>query len=690
MNTTADAAHQRDNVSGDDEGNDRSGRDRLWVGAAMLSAALMAAAALMPLWTMKLRAPQYPNGLKLTAYGWRMEGDITEINALNHYVGVRALEPDNVLELTLFPFLIGAVIALVVVAGIFKTWRGLPLRRAAIAIAWATPIGFLADLQWWLYSYGHDLNPTAPFRIPEFTPKVIGTTRVINFHSETMVAPGFFLLVAAALVLSFGPAVVRFFRNAWQNTGEAPAAGITVSLLLIAGAFAVALPTAGVAAAAVDGEPNPIQAMIESAHDGDVIVVSAGVYTGPIVIDKAITLAGDGWPVIDGAMAGDVVTIAADGVTIRGFVIQGSSHSVASEPGGIRLLGDDATVEGNRITEVLYGVILINSGGHTLRENTISSFAANPTERRGHAVYMWNTSHNLIESNTILTAKDGIFLGFASFNHVENNTVTDVRYGIHYMYSDDNSFVGNSFTESIAGAAIMYSRRIELVDNVFAYNQSAASGYGILMKDVDDVTVRGNLIHHNRLGLTLEGTPQSPGGFVRFEENLIGYNETAIEMTSTTDATFVGNSFIGNLQQIEPRGGDIGIHNTWSDDGRGNYWDAYQGYDADGDGVGDIPFRYEGLFDDMVQEDGGLRAFKFTFAQAALDLTSRWFPVYRPQPRATDAYPLMSPVITLPREGGSSATATALGIAVLLVAVPFAGAWIARSTFRRGWDRCSA
>jgi len=684
------AERHRETVSRASQGVVSAGRDRLWMGAAFTSALLLLVAAFMPLWTMTLRAPQYPDGLKLTAYGSRMEGDLSEINALNHYVGVRALEPENVIELALFPYAIGAVIATIVLAGLFKKWRRVPLRWIAIALAWGTPIGFLLDLQLWLYSYGHDLNPTAPFRIPEFTPKVIGTTKVINFHSETMVAPGFYLFVAAALILSFGPWAVRFFRDTWQNTGESKAVGVAAGALVIAASIVLAHSTGdAVAASAVADSPNPIQQMIDDASPGDVVVVPPGVYTGPIVIDKTITLAGDGWPVIDGAQQGDVVTIAADGVTFRGFVVQDSSRVVVAEPGGIRLVGNAATVEGNRISDVLYGVILIHSHGHTVRDNAISSLPENPTERRGHAVYMWDTSHNVIEGNVITKAKDGIFLGFATFNEIHDNVVTEVRYGIHYMYSDDNVFTNNSFTESIAGAAIMYSRRIELIDNVFAYNQSGASGYGILFKDVDDVTVRGNLIHHNRLGLTLEGAPQSPLAFVRFEENLVGYNHTAIEMTSTTNSTFVANSFIGNLQQIEPRGGDISIHNHWSEDGRGNYWDAYQGYDAGGDGVGDVPFRYEGLYDDLVQENESLRAFKFTFAQAALDLTSRWFPVYRPEPRVVDEHPLMEPAITLPKVGGTSATATALGVAALLVVVPAGIAWISRSTFRRGWDRCS-
>ncbi|HMO55175.1 MAG TPA: hypothetical protein PJ994_11765, partial [Tepidiformaceae bacterium] len=156
-------------------------RDYVWLSCSLLAAALLAVACFLPLWKMTLLAPQYPAGLELVAYGYTMEGDLGEINALNHYVGIKPIEPENVFELQAFPFAMAAVIALLIAAGFAPSWRGLPLRWGARALAFAVPAGFLIDLQWWLYRYGHDLDPTAPLRIPEFTPNVIGTTRIINF-----------------------------------------------------------------------------------------------------------------------------------------------------------------------------------------------------------------------------------------------------------------------------------------------------------------------------------------------------------------------------------------------------------------------------------------------------------------------------------------------------------------------------
>ena len=654
--------------------------DPLWLTSALIAAVLLVVTYFLPLWTMTLKAPQYPEGLHLTAFGDRMEGDLREINSLNHYVGVKPIEPDSVFELTLFPYALFATVALVVVAALFFK-PGWPRWLIAVVL-WGFPIGMLIDLQYWLYNFGHDRDPGAPYRIPDFTPKVVGGTTVINFDSDTMVSWGWVTMLLAALMVTIGPPVVRFLKDSWSNTST-PAAGAAAGLLLLGLIGTATVYPVGHA----NAQGQTISALIAAASPGDTVVVPPGTYREQLVIDKPITLAGEGRPVIDGGGTGDVILVTADGVTIRGFVIQGSGTNVSDEPTAIRLRGDNAVIEDNIIRETLYGVTLIESKGHVVRGNQITSMAAFDTERRGHAIYLYSTENNRIEDNTIWGAKDGIFLGFAFFNTISGNNVTDVRYGIHYMYADDNVFTDNSFTRSIAGGALMYSRRIRFERNVFAHNTSEASGYGLLFKDVDDVTMIDNEIHHNRLGLTLEGAPFAPASFVEIRDNLIGYNQVGLWVTSTTAVDFSGNTFVGNLVQVEGRGGDITLKNEWAIDGRGNYWDDYQGYDADGDGIGDLTYRYEGAFDDLIQENEALRAYRFSPAQTALDLGAKWFPVYEPETRVVDPYPLMAATRSLPSEANDR-TAMVLAIMAALLAVP-AGVFLLAVRGRGGsWQPC--
>ncbi len=418
-----------------------------------------------------------------------------------------------------------------------------------------------------------------------------------------------------------------------------------------------------------------ITAMIARAAPGDTITVPAGTYRERVVVDKPLTLISGGQAIIDAGQDGDVVLVTADDVTVRGFTIQGSGRDVVTEPAGVRILGDRATIEANRVRDTLYGIVMEDSKGHRILRNEVSSIPEFGSERRGHALYVWHTDGTTIEGNTVTGAKDGIFLGFANHNRVEGNRVTDARYGIHYMYADHNTFIDNVFRESVAGAAIMFSRDITFRGNEFAYNRSAASGYGLLFKDVDDVVMTDNLVHHNRLGITLEGAPHAPGATVTLTHNLVGFNDTALELASTTRVTFTGNTFVGNLEQVATTGGSVEHHNTWALDGRGNYWDDYQGYDADGDGVGDIPFHYDGAFDDLARRNEWVRAYSFTPARMALDLAARWFPAFRPAPSVVDSHPLIRPSLRLDAPRSGTPRAAGFAGALLLAGLPLAAWW---------------
>lgn len=654
-------------------------RDPLWFACSLLAAAMAGVAGLLPLWRMELLAPQYPAGLHLWAYGTRMEGDLREINALNHYVGIAAIHPEDLIELRLFPFLLaGLVLALLAGAVIAKRrWQRLLL----VAAVWAFPVGMLLDLQWWLYRYGHDLDPAAALRLDPFTPKVVGTTKVMNFHTEAMVGTGFWVFAAAGALLLLGPALIRFVRDSWQNTGAPAAAAALVALA--AGGLVLGAPSHAEAATLTS-----ITQAIEAARPGDTVVIPAGVYQEQLVIDRPIVLVGEGAPVIDGGGLGDVVRIEADDVTLRGFVVRHSARIVTGEPSGIRVTGHRATLEGNRLEDVLYGIALQNSNGHVVRDNSIASVREIAPERRGHALYVWNSADNLLQGNRIQHAKDGIFLGFALNARLIDNVVTQVRYGVHTMYAEELEMRGNVFRDNVAGASLMYSRGLLAVGNEFSGNRSRASGYGLLFKDMDDVLLLENRIFGNRLGLTMDGAPRTPGSHVTLERNLIGFNQVALELFRTVDATFVENSFVGNLQQVESRGGSLLDRNRWSLDGRGNYWDDYQGFDADGDGVGDVSYRYEGAYDDLVRREEALRAYAHTPARMALDQASRWFPVYRSEPRVVDEHPLVSPAITLRSATSGSPDAAGVIASTTLIALAAATLVVARRARTKAWTTC--
>jgi hypothetical protein len=201
--------------------------DPVWLIPSLISAALLLAAIFLPLWRMELVAPQYPAGLVMYAYGDRFEGEtagyhesfdaVAEINALNHYIGMKPIEEVNEMKLFI-PGLLALSVAGIAVS--FIAWKPLLVRGLAVAGYWFVPAFFIADLQYWLYNYGHSMDPGAALNTGDITPKVWGTTKVWNFHSQNGFEMGFYAMVLAAVVITFGPLLLGWLRH-WRAQKDA-------------------------------------------------------------------------------------------------------------------------------------------------------------------------------------------------------------------------------------------------------------------------------------------------------------------------------------------------------------------------------------------------------------------------------------------------------------------------------------
>ena len=177
-----------------------------------LASALVLAALATPLWRIKLLAPQYPEGLGMEIHAGTVTGakehDLQSINSLNHYIGMRAIEPETIAELRVMPWLIAGL----AVAGFAVAAIG---RRGAV-IAWLGSFAMLGavglwDFHRWEYEYGHDLDLAhAIIKVPGMTyePPLIGSKQLLNFTASSWPSSGSmaigvaFVLGLAALVLA--------------------------------------------------------------------------------------------------------------------------------------------------------------------------------------------------------------------------------------------------------------------------------------------------------------------------------------------------------------------------------------------------------------------------------------------------------------------------------------------------------
>jgi len=167
---------------------------------------LLLVAVRLPIWTAMFSAPQYPQGLDISAYGDKVEGDLSEINELSHYIGMPPLTFVGMPEMRLWPVVILVTMAAAVLAAATRRrW----LHRLACAAVWLVPIGALADVQFRLWQVGHSLDPLSPIRVAPFTPHVVGPTTLMNFTVNAYPGMALVLIAVAAAVVTSVPSLAR-------------------------------------------------------------------------------------------------------------------------------------------------------------------------------------------------------------------------------------------------------------------------------------------------------------------------------------------------------------------------------------------------------------------------------------------------------------------------------------------------
>lgn len=414
--------------------------------------------------------------------------------------------------------------------------------------------------------------------------------------------------------------------------------GLIAAVLLCicwSGFTAQAQPHAKTIVVAPDGTFTSIRDAVAIAHPGDTIEVQAGTYVGNLVLDKQLSLIGIGRPVIRGEGRGSVVTVSGEHCTIRGFVIEHSGDMLVDEDSGILLKSNYNQVEQNELRDVLFGIYLYGSEHNQIVGNTIRGRPLSDLGDRGSGIHIWNAGDNAIINNTITGARDGMYLQNAHNSTIRGNRVYNLRYGLHYMYSDDNVFEDNIFDNNVAGAAIMYSRNIQFRRNAFIHNRGFSS-FGILFQGTEECLAEDNVIADNVVGLFLETHNHSV-----FRRNLVAGNDVALEVfSSATDNTFESNNFVDNLSPLQVVGKST--NTRWNGAQSGNYWSDYGGYDLDADGIGDIPFKIQNVFEHLEGNYPRLRIYLFSPGSQALALTEKGFPVIEGS-REFDHRPLMRP-----------------------------------------------
>lgn len=160
----------------------------------------------VPIWKIDLNAPQYPEGLGLRIWlneiGGLKPNDLQNINGLNHYIGMKAIEPESIPELKIMPY----IIAFMIFFGLVNAAVGKPiLPRIWIITFILVGIAGLVDFYLWGYEYGHNLHPDAPIKVPGMTyqPPLIGSKQLLNIDAVSLPYTGGYIILLSILLTAF-------------------------------------------------------------------------------------------------------------------------------------------------------------------------------------------------------------------------------------------------------------------------------------------------------------------------------------------------------------------------------------------------------------------------------------------------------------------------------------------------------
>lgn len=374
---------------------------------------------------------------------------------------------------------------------------------------------------------------------------------------------------------------------------------------------------------------------IELAKSGDTIIVDNGIYReGNISIDKKLVVKGKNLPILDGQLKYEVVSIKADSVVFSGFKVINSGYASLNDPCGIKIYNKTGVVVKDNFLENNFFGIYVQKGTNCIVKNNVLKAYQKEEQRIGNGIHCWKSENMQIIGNKISGHRDGIYFEFVSNSVIWRNvSKANIRYGLHFMFSNDDAYIGNVFKNNGAGVAVMFTKNVKMFNNYFEENWGDAA-YGLLLKEISDSYIVGNKFIRNTSGIYMEGTSR-----VKLEKNIFKDNGWGMKVqASCMDNVISFNNFLSNTFDISTNGSLV--LNYFNN----NYWDKYEGYDLNRDGIGDVPFHPLSLFAVITENNPSAMLLFRSFMITLLDKSEKILPSITPD-NFVDESPEMKPLV---------------------------------------------
>jgi nitrous oxidase accessory protein len=377
---------------------------------------------------------------------------------------------------------------------------------------------------------------------------------------------------------------------------------------------------------------NSIAQAVRSAKAGDTVKVLRGDYEEHVIVDKPLHLVGVRRPTVSGAGQGDVIRIKSPDVTIEGLIVRDSGSDLTAQNAGIYVEpgSDRVAICDNVLVYNLFGIWIEKLKDPVVSGNVIAGKRDLASAQRGNGIQLYNTTGARILDNRISFARDGIYVDVSHHAVFRGNRMHHLRYGTHYMNSNDNVWEGNESYHNRGGLALMMTRR-QIVRGNRAWGNT---DHGIMLRTIQDSVIEDNVVSGNLRGFFVYDAEYNVLRNNLVIGNTVGMHVWAGSIHNKVD----GNDFIDNQEQVRY----VATHDEPWGGRSGNYWSNYAGWDRNGDGRGDVPYRASDLMDRLLWRFPSAKLLLNSPAVQTLRLISEQFPLLR-SPSVVDASPRMRP-----------------------------------------------